>query len=75
MQREGIFREMQTRRFYEKLSKKRAREKAGFVRRARKPSRKKAAHKGKIAESLFRRFQVSLWRGDSFAAAFVLFFE
>ncbi|MCX5480889.1 30S ribosomal protein S21 [Kaistia geumhonensis] len=42
MQREGIFREMKLRDFYEKPSVKRAREKAEAVRRARKLARKKA---------------------------------
>ena len=42
MQREGIFREMKLRNFYEKPSEKRAREKAEAVRRARKLARKRA---------------------------------
>ena len=42
MQREGIFREMKLRNFYEKPSEKRAREKAEAIRRARKFARKKA---------------------------------
>jgi len=49
MQREGIFREIQMRGFYEKPSEKRAREKAEAVRRARKLARKKAEREGKIA--------------------------
>ncbi len=40
MQREGVFREMKRRRFYEKPSEKRVREKQEAVRRARKLSRK-----------------------------------
>ena len=40
MQREGIFREMKLRNFYEKPSEKKAREKAEAVRRARKLARK-----------------------------------
>jgi small subunit ribosomal protein S21 len=36
MQREGIFREMKLRNYYEKPSEKRAREKAEAIRRARK---------------------------------------
>ena len=39
MQREGIFREMKLRSFYEKPSEKRVREKAEAVRRARKLAR------------------------------------
>jgi len=41
MQREGIFREMKLRTFYEKPSEKRARNKAEAVRRARKLARKR----------------------------------
>ncbi|NQV21461.1 MAG: 30S ribosomal protein S21 [Rhodospirillales bacterium] len=40
MQREGIFREMKLRRFYEKPSERKAREKSEAVRRARKQARK-----------------------------------
>ncbi len=46
MQREGIFREMKLRNFYEKPSEKRAREKAEAIRRARKLARKKAQREG-----------------------------
>ena len=42
MQREGTFREMKQRKFYEKPSEKRARQKAEAIRRARKLARKKA---------------------------------
>ena len=42
MQREGIFREMKLRNFYEKPSEKKAREKAEAIRRVRKLARKKA---------------------------------
>lgn len=40
MQREGIFREMKQRRFYEKPSEKRVREEQEAIRRARKMARK-----------------------------------
>jgi small subunit ribosomal protein S21 len=46
MQREGIFREMKLRNYYEKPSEKRAREKAEAIRRARKVARKKAQREG-----------------------------
>ena len=46
MQREGIFREMKQRSFYEKPSEKRVREKAEAVRRARKLARKQAQRDG-----------------------------
>lgn len=46
MQREGIFREMKRRRFFEKPSEKRTREKAEAVRRYRKLQRKKLQRDG-----------------------------
>jgi len=49
MQREGVFREMKRRRFYEKPSEKATREKAEAVRRARKLARKQAIREGSIA--------------------------
>ncbi|WP_224405982.1 30S ribosomal protein S21 [Afifella sp. IM 167] len=48
MQREGIFREMKLRNFYEKPSEKKAREKAEAIRRARKLARKRAQREGLI---------------------------
>lgn len=41
LQREGVFREMKLRNFYEKPSEKRAREKSEAIRRARKLARKR----------------------------------
>ena len=46
MQREGIFREMKLRNYYEKPSEKRARERAAAIRRARKLERKRAERDG-----------------------------
>ena len=46
MQREGIFREMKRRRFYEKPSEQATRERGEAVRRARKLARKKAQREG-----------------------------
>ena len=46
MQREGVFREMKSRRAYEKPSQKRARQKAEAVRRYRKLARKQAQREG-----------------------------
>ena len=46
MQREGIFREMKLRNYYEKPSEKRVREQAEAVRRARKLARKKMQREG-----------------------------
>jgi small subunit ribosomal protein S21 len=49
MQREGVFREMKRRRFYEKPSEGTARRKSEAVRRARKLARKQAIREGLIA--------------------------
>ena len=46
LQREGVYREMKMRRFYEKPSEKRAREQAAAVRRARKLDRKRLERDG-----------------------------
>ncbi len=46
LQREGVFREMKLRNYFEKPSEKRAREKAEAVRRARKLARKKMQREG-----------------------------
>jgi small subunit ribosomal protein S21 len=46
MQREGVFREMKQRKYYEKPSERRVREQAEAVRRARKLARKKAQREG-----------------------------
>jgi len=48
MQREGVFREMKRRRFYEKPSEKATREQNEAVRRARKLARKKAQREGLV---------------------------
>jgi small subunit ribosomal protein S21 len=49
MQREGVFREMKRRRFYEKPSEKTVRQRAEAVRRRRKLARKHAQREGLIA--------------------------
>lgn len=46
LQREGVFREMKLRNYYEKPSERRVREKAEAVRRARKLARKKMQREG-----------------------------
>ncbi len=46
LQREGVYREMKLRRFYEKKSEKKAREQAAAVRRARKLERKRLERDG-----------------------------
>ena len=49
LQREGVFREMKLRNYYEKPSEKKARQKAEAVRRARKLARKRAQREGLLA--------------------------
>ena len=51
LQREGVYREMKMRRFYEKPSEKRAREQAAAVRRARKLERKRLERDGLVARN------------------------
>ena len=46
LQREGVFREMKLRNYYEKPSEKKARQKAEAVRRARTLARKRAQREG-----------------------------
>ena len=46
LQREGVYREMKMRRFFEKPSEKRARERAEAVRRHRKALRKRYEREG-----------------------------
>lgn len=50
MQREGVFREMKQRRFYEKPSERTNREKAEAIRRARKVARKKLQREGLLPD-------------------------
>ena len=50
MQREGVFREMKRRRFFEKPSEKRTRERAEAVRRYRKLQRKKLQRDGVLTK-------------------------
>jgi small subunit ribosomal protein S21 len=49
MQREGVFREMRRRRFYEKPSDRTSREKTEAIRRHRKLARKQAIRDGLVA--------------------------
>src|ERR1700692_4673019 len=50
MQREGVFREMKQRRFYEKPSEAANRQKAEAIRRSRKLARKKLQREGLLAD-------------------------
>jgi len=49
VQREGVFRQMKRRRFYEKPSERLAREKSEGIRRMRKLKRKQAQREGLVA--------------------------
>ena len=49
LQREGVFREMKLRKYYEKPSQRRVREAAEAIRRSRKNARKIAIREGLIA--------------------------
>ena len=66
MQREGVFREMKRRRFYEKPSEKTTREKAEAIRRARKLARKQAVREGLIAAPR-KKERKAVGPGQSFA--------
>jgi small subunit ribosomal protein S21 len=57
MQREGVFREMKRRRFYEKPSEARVREKSEAIRRVRKLARKQAQREGLIADPRKKKLQ------------------
>ena len=65
MQREGIFREMKRRRFYEKPSERSARQKGEAVRRARKLARKKAQYEGLIPDPRKKRLETGRAQGQS----------
>ncbi len=66
MQREGVFREMKQRRFYEKPSERSTREKAEAIRRARKAARKQAQREGLIPDKRKKKVLVArTGRSDS----------
>jgi small subunit ribosomal protein S21 len=71
MQRDGVFREMKRRRFYEKPSEKTTREKGEAVRRARKAARKKAQREGLLPAQRGRKAVAGRTpgRGQPFVAA------
>jgi small subunit ribosomal protein S21 len=66
MQREGVFREMKRRRFFEKPSDRAAREKSEAIRRRRKLARKQAVRDGLIAPPK-KRVAVGRGKGSSIA--------
>lgn len=51
LQREGVFREMKRRKYFEKPSEVRVREKAEAVRRRRKAERKQAIRDGSVVDT------------------------
>ena len=55
LQREGVFREMKLRNYFEKPSEKKAREKAEAVRRARKLARKKLQREGLLPNKAVKK--------------------
>jgi small subunit ribosomal protein S21 len=64
MQREGTFREMKRRRFYEKPSAKVTREKGEAIRRARKQARKQAQREGLIPDTRKKKLQAARGPGS-----------
>ena len=70
MQREGVFREMRRRRFYEKPSVRATREKAEAARRLRKLARKQAIRDGLIAAPV-KKPRVSGRRGTELRAGVI----
>jgi small subunit ribosomal protein S21 len=71
MQREGVFREMKRRRFYEKPSERSAREQNEALRRARKLARKKAQREGLLPAPRGKKLLVGRppGRGGPFSGA------
>jgi small subunit ribosomal protein S21 len=67
MQREGVFRELKRRRFYEKPSERAAREESEAIRRQRKLARKQAIREGLIAAPKKRNPADKPRRGSPFA--------
>jgi small subunit ribosomal protein S21 len=59
MQREGTFREMKRRRFYEKPSELRVRKKSEAIRRVRKLARKQAQREGLITDPRKKKQQAA----------------
>jgi small subunit ribosomal protein S21 len=65
MQREGVFREMKQRRFYEKPSEKTNREKSEAIRRARKVARKKLQREGLLPDPRKKKLEADKAAGRS----------
>lgn len=69
MQREGVFREMKQRRFYEKPSERSNREKSEAIRRARKLARKKAQREGLLPDQRKKKLDAAKAGGQRFGTA------
>ena len=69
MQREGVFREMKQRRFYEKPSVRLNREKSEAIRRARKLARKKAQREGLLPDQRKKKLDAAKASGQRFGTA------
>jgi small subunit ribosomal protein S21 len=65
MQREGVFREMKQRQFYEKPSERTNREKAEAIRRARKVARKKLQREGLLPDPRKKKLEADKAAGRS----------
>ena len=59
MQREGLFREMKQRRFYEKPSERTNRERAEAIRRTRKLARKKLQREGLLPDPRKKKIEAA----------------
>jgi small subunit ribosomal protein S21 len=68
MQREGLFRELRLRRFYEKPSARVARERTEAIRRARKLARKQAIREGLIVDTRKKRLEPTKIKRAAFQA-------
>ena len=64
MQRDGTFREMKRRRFYEKPSELRVRKKSEAIRRVRKLARKQAQREGLISDPRKKKLQAAKLLGQ-----------
>lgn len=64
MQREGLFREMKQRRFYEKPSERANRERAEAIRRGRKLARKKAQREGLLPDPRKKKLEAAKAAGQ-----------
>ena len=64
LQREGLFREMKLRRFYEKPSERANRQKSEAIRRTRKLARKKAQREGLLPDPRKKKLEAAKAAGQ-----------